>query len=96
MVGPASWLGRAETRLPSSTTGLLVAAVPLAGLAIAFATGRSEQLAPTAWAGLALGAGMVRPSFRRDHLVWINRGSGGILVFSGVALLGSLLVQHFG
>lgn len=48
-------LGRAETRLPSSTTGLLVAAVPLAGLAIAFATGRSEQLAPTAWAGLALG-----------------------------------------
>jgi threonine/homoserine/homoserine lactone efflux protein len=48
------------------------------------------------WAGLALGAGMMRPSFRRDHLVWINRGSGGILVLSGVALLGSLLVQHFG
>src|SRR3954470_2694746 len=48
------------------------------------------------WAGLALGAGMVRPSFRRDHLVWINRGSGGILVFSGVALLGSLLVRHIG
>jgi threonine/homoserine/homoserine lactone efflux protein len=48
------------------------------------------------WAGLAFGAGMVRLSFRRDHLVWINRGSGGILVFSGVALLGSLLVQHFG
>jgi threonine/homoserine/homoserine lactone efflux protein len=48
------------------------------------------------WAGLALGAGMARPSFRRDHLVWINRGSGGILVFSGVALLGSLLVRHFG
>ena len=48
------------------------------------------------WAGLALGAGMVRPSFGRDHLVWINRGSGGILVFSGVALLGSLLGRHFG
>jgi threonine/homoserine/homoserine lactone efflux protein len=48
------------------------------------------------WAGLALGAGMVRPSFRPHHLVWINRGSGGILVFSGVALLGSLVVQHFG
>jgi len=48
------------------------------------------------WAGLALGAGMARSSFRRDHLVWINRGSGGILVFSGVALLGSLLVRHFG
>ena len=48
------------------------------------------------WAGLALGAGMARRSFERDHLVWINRGSGGILVFSGIALLGSLLVQHFG
>jgi threonine/homoserine/homoserine lactone efflux protein len=48
------------------------------------------------WAGLALGAGMVRLSFDRRHLVWINRGSGGILVFSGVALLGSLLLRHFG
>ena len=48
-------LGKAETRLPSSTTGLLIAAVPLAGLAIAFATGRAERLTPTAWGGLALG-----------------------------------------
>jgi drug/metabolite transporter (DMT)-like permease len=29
--------------------------VPLAGLAIAFVTGRAESLAPTAWLGLALG-----------------------------------------
>lgn len=48
------------------------------------------------WAALAGGAGMLRPSFRRDHLVWINRGSGGILVFSGAGLLASVLVQHFG
>jgi drug/metabolite transporter (DMT)-like permease len=48
-------LGSAETRLPSSTTGLLIAAVPLAGLAIAFTTGRAERLAPTAWTGLAMG-----------------------------------------
>jgi threonine/homoserine/homoserine lactone efflux protein len=47
------------------------------------------------WAALSLGAGMVRLSFGRHHLVWINRGSGGILVLSGVALLGSLVVQHF-
>ena len=47
------------------------------------------------WAGLAFGAGFVRRSFGRQHLVWINRGSGGILVLSGVALLGSLVVQHF-
>jgi drug/metabolite transporter (DMT)-like permease len=48
-------LGKAETRLPSSTTGLLVAAVPLAGLVIAFATGRAERLTPLAWSGLLLG-----------------------------------------
>lgn len=48
------------------------------------------------WAALAVGAGMVRLSFDRDHLVWINRASGGILVLSGVALLASLAVRHLG
>src|SRR3954470_10798071 len=48
-------LGSAETRLPSSTTGLLVAAVPLAGVAIAFATGHAERLTRVAWGGLAVG-----------------------------------------
>jgi drug/metabolite transporter (DMT)-like permease len=48
-------LGSAETRLPSSTTGLLIAAVPLAGLLIAFLTGRAERLSPLAWLGLLLG-----------------------------------------
>ena len=48
-------LGSAETRLPSSTTGLLVAAVPLAGVLIAFATGHAERLTAVAWLGLALG-----------------------------------------
>lgn len=47
------------------------------------------------WAGLAFGAGLLRLSFRGRHLVWINRGSGGILLFSGAALLGSLVVQYF-
>jgi threonine/homoserine/homoserine lactone efflux protein len=48
------------------------------------------------WAGLAFGAGAFRPSFERRHLVWIHRGSGGILVFSAVALLGSFFVRYFG
>jgi drug/metabolite transporter (DMT)-like permease len=52
---PWVFLGHAETRLPSSTTGLLVAAVPLAGLAIAFVTGHAERLTSSAWLGLALG-----------------------------------------
>ncbi len=52
---PWVFLGSAETRLPSSTTGLLVAAVPLAGVLIAFATGHAERLTPVAWLGLVLG-----------------------------------------
>jgi drug/metabolite transporter (DMT)-like permease len=48
-------LASAETRLPSSTTGLLIAAVPIVGLAVAFLSGRSERLSPTAWVGLGLG-----------------------------------------
>ena len=48
-------LGYAETRLPSSTTGLLVAAVPLAGVLIAFVTGHAERLTRVAWLGLLLG-----------------------------------------
>jgi threonine/homoserine/homoserine lactone efflux protein len=47
------------------------------------------------WAGLAFGAGLLRLSFQQRHLVWINRGSGGILLFSGAALIGSLVLQHF-
>jgi threonine/homoserine/homoserine lactone efflux protein len=46
------------------------------------------------WAGLAFGAGLLRMSFERHHLVWISRGSGGILVLSGFGLLGSLVVEH--
>jgi drug/metabolite transporter (DMT)-like permease len=52
---PWVFLGSAETRLPSSTTGLLVAAVPLAGVAIAFVTGHAERLTRVAWLGLGLG-----------------------------------------
>jgi threonine/homoserine/homoserine lactone efflux protein len=46
------------------------------------------------WVGLASGASLVRLSFERRHLVWINRGSGGILLASGMALLASMLAQH--
>jgi drug/metabolite transporter (DMT)-like permease len=52
---PWVFLGSAETRLPSSTTALLVAAVPLVGVAIAWATGRAEPLTHVAWLGMALG-----------------------------------------
>jgi drug/metabolite transporter (DMT)-like permease len=48
-------LSNAETKLSSSLTGLLVAAVPLAGAAIVFLTGGGERLGRTNAFGLLLG-----------------------------------------
>jgi threonine/homoserine/homoserine lactone efflux protein len=47
------------------------------------------------WIGLIAGTGLLRMTFQRQHLVWINRGSGGILVAAGVLLLGSLVLEHW-
>jgi len=47
------------------------------------------------WIGLIAGAGVLRMTFQRQHLVWINRGSGGVLVAAGVLLLCSLVVEHW-
>ena len=46
------------------------------------------------WLALSLGAGTLFRSFDRRHLLWINRGSGGILLLSGVGLLGTVLLAH--
>ncbi|GAA1789630.1 DMT family transporter [Agromyces lapidis] len=55
IVLPWYFLSSAEQTLPSSTAGLLLAAVPLAGVAIAFLMGRPERLSGTNWIGIALG-----------------------------------------
>lgn len=55
MIVPQFLLGSAEERLPSSTTGLLIAAVPLAGVGVAFLLGRPERLTPPNWLGILLG-----------------------------------------
>jgi drug/metabolite transporter (DMT)-like permease len=52
---PWVFLGSAETRLPSSTTALLIAAVPVVGVALAFVTGQAERMSRAAWLGLGLG-----------------------------------------
>ena len=46
------------------------------------------------WVALSLVASLFRGSFQRRHLVWINRGSGGILVLCGIGLIGSLFIEH--
>jgi drug/metabolite transporter (DMT)-like permease len=55
IVLPWYFLSSAEQQLPSSTAGLLLAAVPLAGVAIAFAMGRPERLSGANWLGIAVG-----------------------------------------
>lgn len=46
------------------------------------------------WISLSLAAGIWRRWFTRAHLVWINRGSGGLLVLCGLGLIGSLFIEH--
>ncbi len=46
------------------------------------------------WLALSLAAGLFRHSFQSRHLVWVNRGSGGLLVLCGIGLIGSLFVEH--
>lgn len=55
VAGPWLLLGDAETKLSSSLTGLLVAAVPLVGVLIARLTGSAERVDPTRGLGLLLG-----------------------------------------
>jgi threonine/homoserine/homoserine lactone efflux protein len=47
------------------------------------------------WISLISATGLLRLTFKRQHLVWISRGSGGILVFAGVLLIGSLVFEHW-
>jgi drug/metabolite transporter (DMT)-like permease len=55
IVIPWYFLSSAEQHLPSSTAGLLLAAVPLAGVAVAFFMGRPAKLSPLNWVGIAAG-----------------------------------------
>jgi drug/metabolite transporter (DMT)-like permease len=48
-------LARAETKLTSSLTGLLIAAVPLVGALIVTLTGERERLGRRSWLGLLIG-----------------------------------------
>ena len=55
IVLPWYFLSSAEQELPSSTAGLLLAAVPLAGVAIAFLMGRPAKLSGINWVGILIG-----------------------------------------
>jgi len=55
IVVPWYFLNTAEQHLPSSTTGLLVATVPLAGVLVGVLLGRRAHLSWANWLGIALG-----------------------------------------
>jgi drug/metabolite transporter (DMT)-like permease len=59
IIGPWWFLSDAERRLPSSLTGLLIAAVPIIGALLALSGGAAERLAPLRWVGLLVGLGGV-------------------------------------
>jgi drug/metabolite transporter (DMT)-like permease len=59
IVGPFALLSNAEKHLPSSTSGLLVAAVPIFGAIIAVLLGSADRPTPVRWIGLAIGLGGV-------------------------------------
>ncbi len=55
IVLPWYFLNTAEQHLPSSTTGLLIATVPLAGVLVGVLLGRRAHLSSVNWLGIALG-----------------------------------------
>jgi drug/metabolite transporter (DMT)-like permease len=55
ILGPWWLLSDAEHRLSSSTTGLMIAAVPIIGVLIARLAGSTERLGAVRWTGLAIG-----------------------------------------
>src|SRR5215470_3415533 len=59
IVGPFALLSNAERNLPSSTSGLLIAAVPIFSALLAWLTRAGDRPTLTRWAGLAIGLGGV-------------------------------------
>ncbi len=58
ILGPWFWLSNAERTLSSSTTGLLIATVPIAAVVVGRMVDRTP-VAPVRWAGLLVGLGGV-------------------------------------
>jgi drug/metabolite transporter (DMT)-like permease len=74
-------LARAETRLTSSLTGLLIATVPLVGAVIVTLTGDRERLGGRRWLGLLVGIGGVAA------IVGLDVGQVSVLALVEVGLV---------
>lgn len=84
--GPFLLLAHAETRLSSSLTGLLIAAVPIVGAVLARLTGERERLGPRRLAGLLLGvagvAALVGLDVATDDLIAVLAVAGVVLGYA--------------
>lgn len=87
IVLPWFFLNSAEQRLPSSTAGLLISAVPLAGVGVAFLLGRAVRFAWYNWVGIAVGMAGVAA------LVGFDVGGSDLVAVAqvGVVVLGYAL-----
>lgn len=85
IVLPWYFLGAAEKTLPSSTTGLLLATIPLVAIAIAFLMGRRDRL--TALNGLGIIIGMLGVS----AIVGLDLGGSDL---GSVAMLGIVVIGY--
>jgi len=74
-------LSRAETKLTSSLTGLLIAAVPLVGALIVSLSGERERLGGRRWIGLLVGLGGVAA------IVGLDLGTLNVVALLEIALV---------
>ena len=98
IVIPWYFLSSAEQTLPSSTAGLLLAAVPLAGVAVAFAMGRPAHLTAVNWCGIALGmlgvAALVGLDVAGSNLVAVGKMAFVVIGYAvGPAILARWMSQ---
>lgn len=87
IVLPWYFLNSAEQRLPSSTAGLLISAVPLAGVGVAILLGRAVRFAWYNWLGIAVGMAGVAA------LVGLDVGGSDLIAVAqvGVVVIGYAL-----
>jgi drug/metabolite transporter (DMT)-like permease len=98
IIGPFALLSNAERHLPSSTSGLLVAAVPIFSALLAWLTRGGDRLTPVRWAGLAVGLGGVAllagPGAGRGSAVPVLEVLGTALGYSIGPLIANRKLSH--
>ena len=99
IVGPFALLSNAEKHLPSSTSGLLVAAVPIFSALLAWLTRSGDRLTTAIrWAGLAVGlagvALLAGPGAGRGSVVPVLEVLGTALGYSIGPLIANRKLSH--